>query len=1176
MNINTNKMKKTLLALIVILSGLTLKAQQTTLIDSGSIIIDMGVLPQTIGNGLKPYGLIYALMAAQTPVIWSINSAKVKDGVDFIHNGRSYSGGPFIVNADQRSHIVDSILRVWEPKGVELDTTVSAFFAPLSIIIRQTINWTLDLDNGAIAEDYFLNAQIPSSAYIYKSPDSLGKCDQVFVMPHADPTWAIHKNLLKWNSSLDSGGSAGTIWAACHAVSVLENIVNPSNSNQKMNFLMQNGVGSTKPAIDFGSHGNPAFPPAPKFAYPGDNVMQFMGDPTPAMLNGSEQVFLPTTGWRPSTKIAIWDDNQADTVSKDPKHRASLFAYGYAFGDTTRGEVFYQGGHDHNKAKKGVVTAEMVTAQRAMLNFSFLTATKKQINIEHNLPANVTIESGKTALLVAEVVGGNSLIINYKWTSPSCAFTFSDDTNDSTIITAPVVTKPDTCYILLRVDEGCATNRSSYLKVRIYIVPPVIPSLLTLVDKNLIYKDSTVTGNVLTNDQGFGRILTLDKVNGTTIGTATVITTALGGKLTISNNGFYSYKPATGFIGTDRVTQTVCNDLAVKLCKTEDLIIKTLPLPDPTIPNFNSIVTIPENPVSYEDTVAFNPVVNDFDPEGDNIIFKGVQNPNNLTSFVTSGTVINLPGTDTANNAIANAGKVTVAADGSLVFIPKALFIGNVKFNYKVCDDNAIQKCDTQQITIDVLGKRLELYQNSGSYPVALEDFIYTEMGRPVLGAFSYNDYDNDKNDLIKVKGQVIDRGAPSMPIDTLTTNVGGSVVFNSNGTYLYKPKAGFSGTDYVVYTISDNGFPSKSAKATIHMLVPPIVSDYQDFSKAKYGEVYTKYLDGGLNTQGGAAPCWLGANISNELEANTNDSATGDQFDDGLIVPSFLDYKKRNVGQDANTFSVIVNSSVPGTNVYFKLWVDWNNDGTMDSTATGFGTTHSPDTVATGLIIPLTFLGGYVNFRLVAQTNAALLNYSTLNGGEIEDYQFNFPTPLPVTLLGINANLVNGNAFVSWSTSMELNNSHFEVQRMIQGETEFKTIGVVAGAGNSNQLLNYTYKDGLSSVNTGVVFYRLKQVDFNGVLEYSEMVSVRMDGLNGKAKVSAYPNPATSEVFVNLQGLGEYYNYTFINILGKSVLKGTAKIGKQIDVSMLAKGVYSIAIITDTNIERNAIIAIE
>ena len=70
-------------------------------IPAGSIVIDMGIVPQTVNNTLLAYGLVYRLVIDEkVPVIWSINPNKVKDGIDFTVDGRDFKGGPFIIEKD--------------------------------------------------------------------------------------------------------------------------------------------------------------------------------------------------------------------------------------------------------------------------------------------------------------------------------------------------------------------------------------------------------------------------------------------------------------------------------------------------------------------------------------------------------------------------------------------------------------------------------------------------------------------------------------------------------------------------------------------------------------------------------------------------------------------------------------------------------------------------------------------------------------------------------------------------------------------------------------------------------------------------------------------------------------------------------------------------------------------
>src|SRR6185436_15972551 len=74
------------------------EAGTTQSFPSGSYIVNMGIVPQTISNALKPYGMVYDLITNYSvPVNWIINSTKLKDSADFIYNGTKYCGGPFII-----------------------------------------------------------------------------------------------------------------------------------------------------------------------------------------------------------------------------------------------------------------------------------------------------------------------------------------------------------------------------------------------------------------------------------------------------------------------------------------------------------------------------------------------------------------------------------------------------------------------------------------------------------------------------------------------------------------------------------------------------------------------------------------------------------------------------------------------------------------------------------------------------------------------------------------------------------------------------------------------------------------------------------------------------------------------------------------------------------------------
>ena len=420
-------------------------------IPTGSFIVNMGVVPQTYGNGIKPWGMIHDLVKNfRVQFRWVINPAKIKDGEDFVYNAISYSGGTFIIPKKYRTAAVNARITYWQGQGVVGVTTFSDFIVDVTYNLKYSPRWTFDFQNGNIALGFLDAALIPTASYPKKEPINLDICDDLFVMPHADPTWATHSNLLFWNQS-----NNGWIWAGCHAVSVLENLANPLNAAQKMNFLSQNGL------VPFGSH-NDGSPPY-SYRFPTDPEMQFKGIADGAMQNGSEQIFLPAnTTWRPSTKVAVYDPTHAQVPALSPGEAAAI-VYGRAFGDNARGKVMYTGGHDIEKG-----TADAVSAMRAFFNFSFLSIYDKVVNFL--VIGNINLVQLNTYSYRASLPTGiSSSNYTFQWES-TCGGSFSNPTDSVTFYTAPTVgaTCVD-CKLYCIITDPC--GRQYYQEHEISICP---------------------------------------------------------------------------------------------------------------------------------------------------------------------------------------------------------------------------------------------------------------------------------------------------------------------------------------------------------------------------------------------------------------------------------------------------------------------------------------------------------------------------------------------------------------------------------------------------------------------------------------------------------------------------------------------------------------------------------
>lgn len=114
---------------------------------------------------------------------------------------------------------------------------------------------------------------------------------------------------------------------------------------------------------------------------------------------------------------------------------------------------------------------------------------------------------------------------------------------------------------------------------------------------------------------------------------------------------------------------------------------------------------------------------------------------------------------------------------------------------------------------------------------------------------------------------------------------------------------------------------------------------------------------------------------------------------------------------------------------------------------------------------------------------------------------------PLPVELVSFTGSSASTGVILNWSTASEINNHGFEIQKSTDGET-FSTIGFVQGAGTSTEVKEYTFLDDADYSGHTAVYYRLKQLDFNGNFEFSSVLEVKIDLPINYALGQNYPNP--------------------------------------------------------------------
>jgi hypothetical protein len=140
----------------------------------------------------------------------------------------------------------------------------------------------------------------------------------------------------------------------------------------------------------------------------------------------------------------------------------------------------------------------------------------------------------------------------------------------------------------------------------------------------------------------------------------------------------------------------------------------------------------------------------------------------------------------------------------------------------------------------------------------------------------------------------------------------------------------------------------------------------------------------------------------------------------------------------------------------------------------------------------------------------------------------------LPVELLNFTGRLKEEQVHLNWVTASEKNNDFFEVQRSLDARS-FEAIGKVKGAGTTQERLAYSFVD--ETPQSGISYYRLMQVDFNGQVSYSPVLAIHNSDVVDAAKL--FPNPISVGEEAHLQirtALARTYSLQILNMQGREL----------------------------------------
>ncbi|MDO7171038.1 Ig-like domain-containing protein [Mariniflexile sp. AS56] len=237
------------------------------------------------------------------------------------------------------------------------------------------------------------------------------------------------------------------------------------------------------------------------------------------------------------------------------------------------------------------------------------------------------------------------------------------------------------------------------------------------------------------------------------------------GKIVDNRDGTYTYSPASGFLGEDTFTYTICDRETPPNCSTATVTITVTDEGDPVA--VDDAISVIENT-----TIVINTLL-----ENDDTIDGAL-----IESIDVSATL----------------GKVILNSNGTITYTPQLNFNGEDTFTYTICDNDKPNKtCATATVTITVTDE---------GNPVAVDDAINVlENTAKVITSLLEND-------------DIID-GAVLKFINSSSSI--GTVVLNLDGTVTYEPQTDFIGQDTFTYTICDNDTPNNScATATVTITV--------------------------------------------------------------------------------------------------------------------------------------------------------------------------------------------------------------------------------------------------------------------------------------------------------------------------------------------------------------------
>ncbi|MEL7339744.1 MAG: T9SS type A sorting domain-containing protein, partial [Bacteroidota bacterium] len=188
------------------------------------------------------------------------------------------------------------------------------------------------------------------------------------------------------------------------------------------------------------------------------------------------------------------------------------------------------------------------------------------------------------------------------------------------------------------------------------------------------------------------------------------------------------------------------------------------------------------------------------------------------------------------------------------------------------------------------------------------------------------------------------------------------------------------------------------------------------------------------------------------------------------------------------------------------------------------------------------------------------------LEDGDLLTFGDGTGVTFPVEWLDLQAVQTGEDIQLQWGTTQELNSDFFAVERSLDGRT-FDEIGQINSAGTTSIEQAYQYDD-LRAIYLPAeqLYYRVRQVDLDGSLSYSNTVAIQADRAEIALNLFLAPNPADQMVSILVQsGSEQAIQLSVMNSLGQEVYREQMLQGrKQLDLQSWSAGIYYVRVEND------------